>query len=339
MDTVSPAMIEGADILLQRCGNVRAEERVVIICDYSTRDITQLLRQRAVMVTPAVQTIEIPSLRMHGEEPPVDAAQAMRRADLCIGLTKMSMAHSAARMTAAQHGVRYLSLPDYSLSLLADVSLRVNFRQQGLIARQIADAFTHGYEVVITSMAGTHLTLRIDHRIGNCCPGYVDTPGALGSPPDVESNISPLEDSAKGILVVDGSIPCPEIGLLQRPITLFLDAGRIVDIHGAADVVETLHHLLERVGSPNAYVLAECGVGLNPLAQLAGVMLIDEGVAGSMHCGFGSNATVGGQNVVPFHLDCVFRQPSMTIDGLPVLFDGVVVLNHARGEGLHAAII
>ncbi len=44
-----------------------------------------------------------------------------------------------------------------------------------------------------------------------------------------------------------------------------------------------------------------------------------------MHFGFGANATVGGANDVPFHMDFVFRSASMSIDGHPVLENGNIV--------------
>ena len=86
---------------------------------------------------------------------------------------------------------------------------------------------------------------------------------------------------------------------------------------------------MARIGDDKAYVLAECGIGLNPAARLTGHMLTDEGTLGSVHFGFGSNATVGGYNDVPFHIDCVIREATLWIDQSAVLVGGVPV---ARAE-------
>jgi leucyl aminopeptidase (aminopeptidase T) len=127
--------------------------------------------------------------------------------------------------------------------------------------------------------------------------------------------------------VVDGSIPCREIGLLSSPVTLEVRDGRI---HQITTETEALLHLLlaifARVGSPNAYILGECGIGLNPAAELTGNMLTDEGAFGCVHFGFGSNATVGGINDVPFHLDFVLREPTLAVDGKILIEQGDVVL-------------
>jgi leucyl aminopeptidase (aminopeptidase T) len=48
-------------------------------------------------------------------------------------------------------------------------------------------------------------------------------------------------------------------------------------------------------------------------------MLEDEGCAGTVHLGFGSNATIGGTTSVPFHLDCVLTAAVIEVDGRTVL--------------------
>ena len=314
--------IEGADLLLKSCGRVRHGEAVVIVCDRDTRNLGELLESRATLITPRVILIEISPLDMHGQEPPPHLADQMANGDLCLGITAKSMAHTEARRMSALNGTRYLSLPDYTMDLLTHPSLRADFARRGVLARHVADLFTAGSSVRVTSPGGTDITLGIEGRVGNCCPGFVDGPGQLGSPPDIEANVSPIETSGEGVVVVDGSIPYPGIGLLKEPVTLAVKEGRIHTIEGHPETVSKLRQLFESAESPKAYVLAECGVGLNDKAGLTGAMLTDEGAAGTMHFGFGSNYTVGGLNEVAFHLDFVFRIPSLEVDGVSVLHRG-----------------
>ena len=63
-------------------------------------------------------------------------------------------------------------------------------------------------------------------------PGFVKNKGDLGSPPDIEANIAPLENSANGVIIVDGSIPFTDFGLLHKPITLEIKDGKISKISG-----------------------------------------------------------------------------------------------------------
>src|SRR5262249_20183261 len=150
------------------------------------------------------------------------------------------------------------------------------------------------------------------------------------SPPDAEVNIAPLEETAAGTLVVDGSVPCRELGKLTASLMLRIDKGAIVAVEGPSAAV--LESVLDRLGNPRTRWLAEFGIGLNPEARLCGSMLEDEGCAGTAHFGFGSNATIGGRNAVPFHLDMVFRAPTVTVDGRLLLHAGERVALPGRAE-------
>jgi leucyl aminopeptidase (aminopeptidase T) len=329
--TVATANSEGvlrdaSDHLLHHCGSLRPGETVVIVHDEATRRIGELLAGDAARTTEDIRRFEIPHLQQHGQEPPGDVAEAMRKAQLVVGLTSLSMAHTRARQRASEAGARYLSLADYSIELLEHPAVRVDFRSRFPVARAVADRFTEGRIARVSTSLGTDVRLEIAGRTGNCCPGFVEEPGDLGSPPDIESNVSPLEAGSEGVVVVDGSVPYPGIGLLESPVVLFVEGGRIGRFDGDRAVVEKLESLFREIGSSKAYVLAECGVGLNPEAALTGHMLTDEGTNGTMHFGFGSNATVGGQNDVSFHLDFVFRNATLEIDGCPILEGGEVMV-------------
>lgn len=327
MVSASAEFIQTVDHLVAQCGSLRKGERVTIVADESTIEIARLFASRSEQITEDVQLRSIPMASMHGQEPPVGVAEEMRNADLIFGLTRFSMAHTRARNEACNMGARYLSLPEYSYNLLRDPAVMTDYRGRAPVVRSFADAFTAGLSVRVTSELGTDIAIDIAGRTGNYCPGFVQGPGELGSPPDIEANVSPLETGSDGVVIVDGSIPCAEIGLLQSPVELRVRNGRIVRFDSEdRDIVNKLEHLFERVGSEKAYILAECGVGLNEAAKLTGVMLTDEGASGCMHFGFGSNATVGGLNEVGFHLDFVFRSPDLFIDERQMLSKGAVCL-------------
>ena len=320
-------VIEGADILLRTCGRLLPADRIAIVCDTGTRVLGDILAERAALITSGVHLIEVEPFEMHGQEPPANAAQEMRLADLCLGITAKSMVHTAARKDAAKRGTRYLSLPDFSLELLAHESLRVDFEARAVFGRRVAAVFTAGNQVRVTTPLGTDVTMSIAGRIGTSTPGFVVEPGEMGSPPDIETYVSPIETSANGIVVVDGSIPYPTLGLLEQPIRLTVAGGRVQRVDGDDPrTVAEVRNVFASAGSDKAYVLAECGVGLNDLAKLSGIMLTDEGAAGTIHFGFGSNFSIGGLNEVAFHLDCVLREPTLAVDGRTIIDRGTLLL-------------
>ena len=313
--TAPPDAVEGALLVLTRLGGLRPGDRLCVVGDETTREVTDLFAAVGAEVGAEVERFTIAPLRVDGEEPPGEVRAAMAAAHLIAGLTRRSMAHTAARRDACAATARYLSLPEYSVELLRHPALRADYRRAGAAARRIADLLSRGRELVVRTAAGTDVRMQLGARRANCCPGYVDADVCLGSPPDVESNIAPEEDSSEGTVVVDGSIPHPGLGMLERPVVLELAAGRVTRVDGPPAQAAILESLFERYGE-RARVLAEFGVGLNPAAELCGNMLLDEGAYGTFHFGFGSNATIGGRNDVAFHLDCVLFASEFELDGV-----------------------
>ena len=320
MAGITPAV----DHIICHCGSLSKEEKLLIICDPTTRTLSEQFLVRGRKITKAVQLIEIPLAKTHGEPPPAHVSQAMLESNLILSLCSFSLAHSQARIDAGNLGVRFLSLPQYTEKFLLDPSIMFNFKSQAPTVRKISDAFTLGREVLVTAEGGTDVTLRIDGREGNFCPGFVDDYNKLGSPPDIESNVSPLEDHSEGVIVVDGSITCPEIGLVTNPVTLFLENGSIKKFESENSRYLSILEKIFDDSNPKRRVLAECGVGLNPMATLTGSMLSDEGALGCIHFGFGSNSTVGGINEVDFHLDFVVRRASLRIDEADIIREGLL---------------
>jgi 2,5-dihydroxypyridine 5,6-dioxygenase len=316
----------GAQRLLMICGNLKAGERCLIVYDQKTQPVVDILLQTAKKVGSILKVIEITDLEMHGSEPPSSVADQMCESQLVIGLTRKSMAHTKARQRACLAGARYLSLPEYSLELLQDKSLLADFIGESERTRRVAEHLSNKGVIRIITEKGTDLTMSSLGRQGNCCPGYVSEPGTMGSPPDIEANVSPIETSANGIAIIDGSIPHPELGLLDEDIRLEIKDGKISRIHGSNRVLFVLEKLFNSVDGHKSRILAECGIGLNPFANLTGVMLTDEGALGTMHLGFGSNSTVGGLNNVSFHLDFVLRLPTISVDGVVIVDKGKVLL-------------
>jgi len=309
--------------LLFRCGHLNSEDNALVLCDKETRPIADAFVAVALLNNIKLNLSEIPLLSNHGAEPPEHAALLMESATLIISLCGFSLAHSNARIRAAKKGARFLSLPLYTLDLLEDPCLHIDFKSHAAQVKNFANAFTQGEKIHVKTEAGTDIVLGIKDRIGNYCPGFVESAGDLGSPPDIEANVSPIENSAEGVVVIDGSITHPSFGLLKTPVKLTVQNGKIIlfesEDQKQVDMLNTLFGPLDS----KRRVLAECGVGLNPAAKLTGIMLTDEGALGYLHFGFGANHTVGGLNEVDFHLDFVFRAATLTLDSTILIQSGV----------------
>ena len=312
--------MQGCDTLVRVCAGVRPGEHALVVSDQHTRQIGEAISQAARRVTGSVSHRVIPPLSMHGQEPPPDIASEMSQSEVVFGVTRMSMAHTQARMHACQAGARYLSLPDYSIEVLTSPALTTDFRSLTSLSNGLAGILTAGHKVTLRTTLGCNLSCDISGRTANAAPGWCWGPGVLASPPDAETNVCPKEDGTQGTLVVDGSIPCAELGLMDTPLTLTVENGRVVRVDGKQ--ADTLNRLFDQLGDPATRVVAEFGIGLNPRAELRGFMLEDEGCLGTVHLGIGGNATMGGTNSVPFHLDHIVRYASVDIDGHPIMANG-----------------
>jgi 2,5-dihydroxypyridine 5,6-dioxygenase len=310
---------KGIQQLLSVCGNATSQDRILLVYDPLTEGPANLICGWAKSKGLDISKIASPLAKMHGQEPPQEVAKRMGEATLILGLTSKSMAHTQARMEASAAGIRYLSLPEYSVDLLRDPCLHADFHAIAPQVKKLADIFTKGRSVRVTTELGTNVRLNIEGRVGNYCPGFVVGQGEMGSPPDIEANVSPVETDSEGVVVIDGSIPYPGIGLVKTPVKLTIRSGLIAEIRSDdTKLVNALEELFLLHEPSKTRVLAEFGVGFNDQAKLQGIMLTDEGAAGTAHFGFGSNATVGGKNSVPFHLDFVFKNPHIEVDGNPV---------------------
>ena len=54
---------------------------------------------------------------------------------------------------------------------------------------------------------------------------------------------------------------------------------------------------------------------MNPKAKIIGAMIIDDKTLGTAHIGIGSNYWFGGNIYAIIHLDQVFRNPKIYLDG------------------------
>jgi len=316
---------KGCEAIIHNCALLQPHESVLIVSDTKTEKLGELLKEAAEKVSENVDHHVIAPFKMHGEAPPEVVAEKMLQANVILGITSFSMAHSEARLKATENGAKYLSLPAYNMELLAESSLQADF--QGLTARskKLADLFTEADVVQLKTKAGTDITLSVTGRVGNPAPGCCYEEGIIASPPDAETNIAIVEDSTSGTLVVDGSIPCDELGLLKSNLTLTFEKGRVVRIEG--EQADTLNELFDHLGDSKTRIAAELGIGLNPEAELCGLMLPDEGALGTVHIGIGANSTIGGTNSVPFHLDHIIRDATILLDGKLVIDDGKILVD------------
>ena len=180
-------------------------------------------------------------------------------------------------------------------------------------ARRLLDELEGSETVRIRGAAGTDLTLNVKGRPWKTDAVGLDD-GDFANYPGGEIFIAPLKDGAEGVLVADLTVPYTVDGLVDEPVTLRFEGGRVVEIAGGK-AAQMLRACVADAGS-GADVVAELGIGLNPAVKPRGHVMLDEKAANTAHVAIGKNTgAYGGDNDAAIHVDCIFSAPEVEADG------------------------
>jgi leucyl aminopeptidase (aminopeptidase T) len=313
-------MQKGALKLLQVCASVQPGEEVLIIADYQMEKIGKAIAAAAHQIgAEPILTYLVPRKR-DGQEPPQAVADAMKRAAVFLAPVSKSITHTTAVKEAAQAGARGLMLTQFREDMLIHGGIEADFEAIAPVCKGLAQAFEEGKHLRLTTKCGTDLDVSIEGRPGNALTCLVK-PGQFSPVPNVEANVSPIEGTASGRLIVDASIPYIGIGVLNEPMEVLVEDGMIQSIQGGKQA-DTLINNLDSFKDPQVYNIAEVGMGLNPYSRLTGCMLDDEGVLKTLHIGIGTNITLGGNTKASCHYDLLMWNPTLNIDGTVVVEEG-----------------
>jgi leucyl aminopeptidase (aminopeptidase T) len=305
---------------MRECLRVSEGEEVLVVCNPATEGLGSRMRAEAEKAGADATLATIAERASHAAEPPRPVAAAMAAADVVLAPTVQSLSHTAALKAASEAGARIATLPGVTEEMLARVMSAdmAELRRRGAAVAAALDA---GDEARITCAHGSDLRLGLEGRTAIPDAGELGARGAFGNLPCGEGFIAPLEGGVEGTLVIDGSIA--GVGRVDGPVTLTVRAGHLTEATGTAGAI--LLELLTEHG-PNGTNVAELGIGTNEKAILTGNILEDEKILGTAHVAFGASAAIGGTVQVPVHLDCVVLEPTVEIDGEPLVRAGELLV-------------
>lgn len=314
--------MRGAKILVERCLNLQPGEEFLVVTDTNKIGVAQLIAGAATEREARVTLTVMPPPSAPSMEPPRAVAAAMKVSDAIVMPTTYTITQSRAREEAQKAGARILSQGGIDENFLASEFYQVDYLKQKPTVDRVAEMLTKAKKAKLTTRLGTSLEMSLEGRDAFSISNVCHERGSFGSPPDIEAYIAPLEDTANGTLVVDGSTTLTEIGVLVEPIRLKIERGTAVEIKGGAQA-HRLRTKLDSYSDPNVFRIGELGVGLNPMAtRVVGIPLVDEGVLGTAHVALGQNITYHGKISAKTHIDLIITEVTLELDGVPVLEDG-----------------
>lgn len=228
--------------------------------------------------------------------------------------------------TKEESDVRYMFMGGLDAERLDRCVGKINWEAQEAFQSKLVQMTKQAQEMRIENEAGTDVSFENKPR-GNVTnelranePGAHFLTGQIGW--------SPKPETIEGRIVFDGSLSGggkAELGVLETPIELTVDEGRIVDISGGEEA-EFLADYLEELDDPNMYRLAHVCYGFNPGAKLTGLATEDERVWGSTEWGFGHQGVMyGGGWSAASHIDGICLNSTVYMDGEKIIETGAPI--------------
>ena len=207
-------MSRGASKVVNVCAKIQPGEQVLIITELSRMSIAQALATEVYRVgaEPAICIME--PRKQDSEEPPKEIAAAMKASDAFLSVVGKSITHTHAVKEAIAAGSRGLVLTHFTEEMMIHGGIEADFEEAKRVCMAMAQGMAGAEKIVLTSPSGTHLEYSAKGRRGNHLYCMVE-PGQFSTLPTVEANVSPLEGTANGVIVADGSIPYIGIGVLD----------------------------------------------------------------------------------------------------------------------------
>jgi leucyl aminopeptidase (aminopeptidase T) len=305
-------------IIINKNLAVKRDERLAIVYDHSKSKLAKRFETVASMYIDNVEMVKIKSSKVNGQEPSAKDAKIFLEHDVLILLTSRSLSHTKARRKCTDKGIRIASMPGITSSVLRR-SIDIDYDRLKDEIKKLGRILNRGKKIRVFTKLGTDIEFGIDKRKAHgMSAGIYNRKGRWGNLPEGEVFIAPVEGSATGHFVVDGSIA--GFGKMQHPLIFFVEEGRVIRVTDGKKPPK-IEEMLDKFGS-KARNIAEFGIGLNKKAKISGIVLEDEKAYGSCHIALGNNIGFGGKTDVPLHIDCVIMKPDIYVDNKIVISKG-----------------
>ncbi len=308
---------------MEKCLNVQKNELFLIITDTETEIIARAIFEEGLRIgAETIITVMKPRAH-HGEEPPKAIAELWKNSDVYVAPTQYSLSHTQARKDASQCGARGATMPGITIDIFME-ALSTDFNYVKQLNEKLSKLFEGKEKVRITTKMGTDISFSIKGRKFILDNGLLHNKGDFGNLPAGEIYIAPVEGTANGKIIADGSIA--SIGKLRNPVEVVVKDGYAVEINGGEEAF-MFKKILESAETKEAFNIAEFGIGTNPNAKVIGNILEDEKAFHTIHIALGDNSTFGGKVKAGIHLDMVIKNPTVTADNTTIIEEGNFLLS------------
>jgi len=295
--------------------NMKKEDSILVITDKYTKNIGEVFHDTAIDYGCTAQVYLLPEKeRPLSEIPP-------KMSELAVGKTTVINVFKGMgeetpfrskwiKKIIATKSIRLAHGPSITKSMMIEGPMNIDYEKMRLTADKLIKNFENAKEVHVTAPGGTDIIMDIEDRAFSTDVRVVRHP-YFANLPCGEIWCGPIESSANGIIVCDGSIG--DLGKVKKPLKISVENGKMIKLESKdqklVEKVDKLTNIDEE-----AKIIGELGIGLNPGAKLSGILLEDEKALNTAHIAFGNNEEMkGGQNKSKTHRDFLFYKPTMKV--------------------------
>jgi leucyl aminopeptidase (aminopeptidase T) len=314
-------VITVAKMLMEWSLAIREKEKVLVLVDTETDGIVvQALCAGAKIVGAEPTVVIIIPPKIAGQDPNPIAVRAMGAADVVICPVWPAIGHSSSvKQLLDEKRIRYLSMPGITSEQMIRGAGSANYEEVFETGQRLVSVLNKAKMINIKTTLGTDLIASIKgmpYRVG---AALARNPGELACFPDGEAWGAPVEGTAEGKVVIDGSLTM--FGLIREPVVYRVKNGRVIAVEGGSQARE-IERLMNEI--ENANNIAEISIGTNPGARMTGNVSEDKKGIGRVHVALGNNLLLGGSIRSTLHLDGVILEPTVTIDNKVVVEAGKI---------------
>jgi aminopeptidase len=296
--------------IFKRSLNIKKKDKILIVTDNNKLKIAKKFLKSLKRLSNNVNLMVKNVGNYDGEEPSKKVSEEMKKSNIVIAVTTYSLTHTNARRKASKRGVKVVTMPGFIERMLP--SLKPSPRKMLGQGKKIENILRKTKTVKVVTDHGTDLLFSVKGRFIDIDAGIFNKPGSFGNMPSGEISTSPVEGTAKGMLIINSMAD-----YAKNKTVVYIEKGKAVDIN---DKKCKLAKIFRKV--KNSTNVAEFGIGLNSKAKIIGNILQDEKVLGTCHIAFGNNKSYRGKVYSKVHLDAILFKPTIWFDKKKIMSRG-----------------
>jgi len=262
---------------------------------------------------------------------------ALSTAGLVIDCTVEGLLHSPELGSILGGGARVLMISNEHPDIFERLGWDADLPRRVDVAHQL---LRQAKQMVVTSEAGTHLTIDLAGAVTAGSTGLTAGPGSIAHWPGGLVIAFPAANSVNGTLVMAaGDINLTFNRVIESPIELSIADDHITTVNGDGVDAQLFRSYLASFGDRASYATSHVGWGMNEAARWETVELYDRretwgtearAVAGNFLYSTGANEVAG--RFTAGHFDLPMRHCTIALDGENVVERGELVAELRRAQ-------